>query len=169
MIGATRTLGGRAITTDSDARDHCALSPRLRSGFARQPIKATPDHRTSYAGCTIWAMACPRTMLRRLATALAAVILLGAPVKAEQAARPIETCSGRVTAFVGTGELIPKGVRMLHVTNGEGCGFFVTERDSANGKRILRTCPIGSNCRIEARLWGGDGGIRTLISVKKID
>jgi hypothetical protein len=105
-----------------------------------------------------------------LATALAAVTLLGAPVKAEQAARPIETCSGRVTAFVGTGELIPKGVRMLHVSNDGGdCAFFVTERRSINGKRILQTCPIGSNCRIEARLWGGDGGIHTLISVKKID
>jgi hypothetical protein len=103
-----------------------------------------------------------------LAAAVAAFTLLGTPVKAEEAADPIETCNGRVTAFVGTGESIKKGVRMLHVRDGEDCNFFVTERVSANGKRILRTCPIGSSCRIEARLFGGDGGIDTIISVTRI-
>ena len=81
-----------------------------------------------------------------LAAAVAAVTLLGTSAKAEEAAHPIETCNGRVTAFVGTGESIKKGVRMLHVGDGEDCSFFVTERVSANGKRILRTCPIGSSC-----------------------
>ena len=96
----------------------------------------------------------------------AAVTLLGTPVKAEEAAH--QTCNGRVTAFVGTGEAIEKGVRMLHVRGGRDCDFFVTDRVSANGKRILRTCPIGSSCRIEARLYGGDGGIDTIISVTRI-
>jgi hypothetical protein len=80
-------------------------------------------------------------------------------------------CIGTVTAFVGTGELIEKGRKMLHVRNdGDGggdCTFFVTERNSADGKRILRTCPIGSICRIEAERYNGDGGIRTLISVAR--
>jgi hypothetical protein len=103
-----------------------------------------------------------------LAAAVAGVTLLPTPVKAEEVTHPIETCNGRVTAFVGTGELIERGVRMLHVRGGRDCDFFVTERDSANGKRILRTCPIGSSCRIEARLYGGDGGIDTLISVRRL-
>src|SRR5258707_1375406 len=59
-----------------------------------------------------------------LAAAVAAVTLLGTPVKAVEAAHPIETCNGRVTAFVGTGEAIEKGVRMLHVRGGSDCDFF---------------------------------------------
>ena len=91
------------------------------------------------------------TRLGPIAAALAAVTLLSMHVKAEE---PIQTCEGRVTGFVGTGELIEKGVRMLQLKD---CGFFVTERNSANGRRILRTCPMGSSCHIEARLEGGDG------------
>ena len=108
------------------------------------------------------------THLGPIATALAAVTLLSIPVKAEEATRPIERCDGRVTAFVGTGELIEKGVRMLHARDGRDCSFFVTERNSANGRRILRTCPMGSSCHIEARLYGGDGGIDTIISIRRI-
>jgi hypothetical protein len=102
------------------------------------------------------------TMLFRAA---AVTLALATPVKAEE---PVQTCTGRVTAVVDNGEYFGKPVRLLGVKSRKDCSFFYTERFSTDARRILQTCPIGSRCRVKARLSGGDGGIATIISVTRI-
>ena len=103
---------------------------------------------------------------------LCVMLLIGTSAIAQS--HSVETCTGRIATFTGNGELISKGTEMLQVlgsnveNSGEDCTFFVTERNSANGRKILRTCPIGSRCRIKAYLEGGDGGIESIIDITRI-
>lgn len=73
-----------------------------------------------------------------------------------------ETCTGRVKIDVVTSGdgLYPKGYKQFSV------GECVLE-DPALQKRALRTCPIGSYCRIEGS-YAGDAAIETIDSVKRV-
>src|SRR5580765_7020110 len=98
-----------------------------------------------------------------------ALLLMTTCAMAEE---PVQTCEGRVTTFVGNGEWIRKGVKILQI-EGTDCGFFTTEHNSLSGKQILRTCPRSSNCRVKARLKGddidsSDGRIGSIVSVTKL-
>jgi hypothetical protein len=74
-----------------------------------------------------------------------------------------ETCTGPVKIDVVTSdqELYPKGYKLFSV--GE-CVF----EDPKLQKQILRTCPIGSRCRVEGA-YAGDAAIETITSVTRID
>lgn len=89
---------------------------------------------------------------------LVALLLMTTCATAQDA---VSTCTGRVAIETGNGELYPKGVKGLVI----GDCFNVESR--ANEKRILRTCPIGSRCRVEG-IEGGDSVLDTLISVTRV-
>ena len=89
-------------------------------------------------------------------TLIAAVMLL-----ASTSFSHAETCTGRVridVETVGDG-LYLKGDKVLSVGD---CVFEQHE------KRVLRTCPLGSRCRVEGHP-GGDSTIKTIISVTRVD
>ncbi len=91
-----------------------------------------------------------------LATAL--LLALTSPASAETV-----TCTGRVKidAIKVSEGLYEKGEKIFSVGN---CVF----EGSARQKQVLRTCPMGSRCRVEGT-EGGDATIETIISVTKID
>jgi hypothetical protein len=65
----------------------------------------------------------------------------------------LDVCEGMVKTFVGNGELVPKGVKMIMVA-AKDCNFFVAEYNSDDGRMIRKICPIGSLCRIAASVIG---------------
>lgn len=79
-----------------------------------------------------------------------------APAPAE-----IQTCTGRVQIDVVTDNdgLNRKGDRVFSVG---GCAFT----SSVLEKQVLRTCPLGSRCRVEGTL-GGDDAIETINSITR--
>ena len=77
----------------------------------------------------------------------------------------ISVCEGRIEAFVGTGELIEKGAKMIAVQ----CPgrIFYTERNSSMGREILSKCPLHARCHVEGYA-PGDSGIQVLVNVERI-
>jgi len=72
-----------------------------------------------------------------------------------------ETCTGPVSISVETGEgLFPKGAKVFGVG---GCSFG----QSAQQKRVLRTCPMGSHCRVEGK-FSGDAEFEAITSVTRV-
>jgi hypothetical protein len=90
-------------------------------------------------------------------TLIAASLLLALIVPAHA-----ETCTGRVQIDVVTDNdgLHIKGERVFNVGK---CEFG----DPALQKRVLHTCPIGSQCRIEGS-YSGDADIETITSVTRV-
>lgn len=90
-------------------------------------------------------------------TLIAAAMLLALAIPAHA-----ETCTGPVRLDVVTVSegLHLKGDKVFSVG---GCGF----EQPALQKRILRSCPIGSNCRVEGSS-PGDGEIATIDSVTRM-
>jgi hypothetical protein len=76
----------------------------------------------------------------------------------------IDVCEGKVEEFSGNGELIPKGVKMIGLSD---CNFFVAGRMDDVGKEILKTCPIGTRCHIESSVVG-DSGIPFIVQIERI-
>ena len=136
----------------------------LTDGTSRGVVTSSPDGNPALADGMFTGDDTMRILIAVLFLA-AAVTLPGTPADAEE---PVQTCTGRVTAVVDNGEYFGKPVRLLGVKSRKDCSFFYTERFSTDARRILRTCPIGSSCRVKARLSGGDGGIATIISVTRI-
>jgi hypothetical protein len=76
----------------------------------------------------------------------------------------IDVCESKVEAFVGDGQLIDKGAKMIGFPE---CTLFFAARSSSVGKEILRVCPIGSRCRIESGIVG-DSGIPFVVNVERL-
>jgi hypothetical protein len=88
-----------------------------------------------------------------------------APSPREAYMLEISVCEGRIEAFVGTGELVTKGVQMIAVQ----CPnlIFYTQRNSSIGRQILKECPLHSRCYVEGYA-PGDSGIQFLVNVERI-
>ena len=78
----------------------------------------------------------------------------------------LDVCEGRVKTFVGNGELVPKGMKMIMV-DAKDCDFFVAQYDSDDGRKICTVCPVGSLCRIAASISGD--GPEFIASVERLD
>jgi hypothetical protein len=93
--------------------------------------------------------------MKTLIVAVMALALLS-PAHAKPA-----TCIGRAHIEVADGEgLDPKGTKTLVVGD---CAF----EDPKLEKRVLRTCPMGSRCRVEGDMTG-DNAIETIVSVTRV-
>ena len=92
-------------------------------------------------------------------TLIAASLLLALIVPAHAST---ETCTGRVRIDVVTDNngLYPKGYKQFSV------GKCVLE-DARLQKQVLRTCPLGSQCRVEGA-YAGDAAIETITSVTRV-
>ena len=77
----------------------------------------------------------------------------------------VDICEGRVMTFVGNGELIAKGVRMIGLIGLDDCDFFFMERNSDVGRWLRKKCPIGSRCRIEAAIHGD--GVAFVVNIER--
>src|ERR1039458_8483653 len=58
----------------------------------------------------------------------------------------IDVCDGTVVAFTGDGGAQAKGYKMVGLKQ---CSLFNAGRDDDIGKKIVKTCPIGSQCHLE--------------------
>lgn len=80
------------------------------------------------------------------------LLALASPAFAET-----RTCTGRVRIDVADGQGI--GIK--------GEKYFSVGNCAVDGKRVLRTCPLGSYCRVEG-IISGDDDIATVTSVTKV-
>lgn len=96
--------------------------------------------------------------MNTLITVAVMLAALASPASAET-----QTCIGRVKITVVTDNdgLNPKGTREFSI--GNGCVLETL----AQQKQVLRTCPMGSFCRVTGT-EGGDDTLKTTTSVKRV-
>jgi hypothetical protein len=68
-----------------------------------------------------------------------------------------ELCYGRVQRGIGNGEAQEKGARYVEIVVAKDMPHPVCIAFGDVARQILRTCPIGSKCWIDADVPGDDG------------